>query len=274
MADEILNIKESNATSGQSVTLDNTVEDNTIRAYPYILTGVNDLNKFIQPNATSIVSIDNNPDLFDETNILLNTDENGNPFIDILATLDVNKEEFSLNTTSVTGMQRQSISQITMITNRLSKSFAKAHVMYTFGSPFNYDEYVNGNQDVFLINNISVSGPNTNNIAGERSFQESELPFLDMTLINVKTIIGSVQNANVIFKKFNLKGLDITVQDGTKTKPGFKVVLDSSSLLHSIKARVKNKTTTREIDLTLQEALTPFKMTPIDSQDKVTMFCD
>ncbi|MCS5736430.1 UNVERIFIED_CONTAM: hypothetical protein RF648_20515 [Kocuria sp. CPCC 205274] len=94
-------------------------------------------------------------------------------------------------------------------------------------------------------------------------------------MVNITNLEASFTNARILFRiglGNEFKAPKIKV--GGTDKSGISVEIEKTSLIGGIMAKGNLNGKQTDIDFNSVSGLTPFKMTSVSTQDKVTMFAD
>lgn len=272
---ETLNLEEISSIEGQSKTFDSVIGENYLRVYPYrLLNTSKQERKFIQVNTTSVISISNDKKHFDNKQTHTITDESGHQYFKVATSIDKRGMVLNINNTSVTGDKYSSMEDFTVITNQWNNSNSDHDYIFFIGRPYNEKDFNDGLQQAFIPGIISFASQTIENYHQNHPLANDENIFIEMPLNDIRTIANGYPNSDIIFLEYDVNDLDITIDKNGAKVPGYTIDMENHTLLHSIKTKIKTGDKTKNIDLTLKDGLTPFKMTPIDNQDNITMFAD
>lgn len=273
-----LDIRESQKVQGTSTTADNVMEGNFTRVYPYRMVNADKEKAFIKPNAVSIITISNNESEFDEKDTKLFTDENGNVYFNLVATVDVDGGLFSTTSTSTLDQQYKEIPQFTGITNMWEETNAEKPAVFFINKPYDKDEFESGKQIAYIAPSLQFSAPEVYDELNVMVDEETMHKWAEISFIDIATLEDQYTNSKIMLVENLLN--NNTIDDGTGNKvSGIEVEFESHSLINFIKA--KGTTTAADgtkikdnIDFNINQTLMPIKATPVSTNQNLSVYMD
>lgn len=264
------------------VEIEDYVPENLIKIYPYRAVYGKANRPLIQPNAVTYVRISNTGvDDFQH----LKTDDNGKLYLEMFYAL---KEDTKITNSSGLATfedELRKVKQFSVLTNDYISQDTEKPDFFTVGRPFDVDQYKNGLQSVYYANDFQptyanviddlVKDPTMSGFLMEDHSRVATATFLDTT-----EMTSTSSNSKIIFTEDTSLGNSPVNLNGDA---GFTLRINNGSLLHSVKAhgifQTPNSTTSAEnvqpLELRLKDNfMTPVKMTPVNTKDKLEMFAD
>lgn len=274
--------KESGFIDIEGTILGDQVPGQLIKVYPYDLFNADKDISFIKPNTTTIAQITQKTYNGDEIFHNLNQDENGHYFFELLSSTTVSGKLDVASSTSVFGQSLKYEHEFIGITDQYYDHRHERPVFFSIGEPFNKKKYENGTLPMYFAESIIPAQEFTMGSVIEQLENDiNQETLTEINFINVTSLEASEVNFRILFTEDEHFANEVL--NGDKL-PGFSITLDPHTLLHQIKAKGKVKykgslitysDEFSDIDLFDNSGkLMPLKMTPINVNEKLTMFAD
>lgn len=202
------NINDKGHMNASSVIIDDIAPELMVRVYPYRLPNTNSSEEFIGPNATSIVSYDQIG--FKEDG--MKRDDDGNIYFEVLPSFTTLTTLNSGAGTSQIHKELLEIDSFKFLSNFFPKGKKEALInlnnaavvsayplMFSMGRPFNEEDFNSNKLPVYMASNY-VSAQDSDMAL---NIEEDTYGLYEVTLINLTSILESVQNSSVIFSDGN-----------------------------------------------------------------------
>ncbi len=262
------------------------VPERMIKVFPYELVAADKSKAFMEQNGVSIAAISQLE--LDTADEVLEQEADGSKYFQMFAAI-TSSGKLDLSTqTSVYGQELKEEDEFTGLSNYFYEGELSdiqlgggrlLPAVFTIGIPFDKDKFEAGEQAMFIASSIVEAQEGQAQFANEEINPEG---LYEYSLINMTAIEAQFTNSRIFFSKVlgdhlltsEKKLLPKTkLADGSEV-PGISIELKTDSLISRIDGKGTVENIDSDIDLKVTEELTVLKATPIDIQDKLTMFMD